>query len=209
MLNNLSSEDSSQAEINNLFGDFRRRLPQFATRATLLGSECLKEKSLYGEAALQLIRMTSEESHLRSALLLEQASYCFLKSNMVRKYAFHMVLAGHRYSKAAQKKHSLRSYKQAYQVFNGNGWNLACDHILYTIGKQANNLLSYEEAVDSFSKLLLGESKQSAQQQITFLKEYLTILDVSIFLDSFLFQVIVTIYFIQSTKNPHIFVFSY
>ncbi|XP_044765765.1 trafficking protein particle complex subunit 8 [Coccinella septempunctata] len=153
------------------------KLPQFATRATLLGSECLKNKLLYGEAALQLIRMTSEESHLRSALLLEQASYCFLKSKMVRKYAFHMVLAGHRYSKAAQKKHSLRSYKQAYQVFKDNGWNLACDHILHTIGRQANNLNFYEEAVDSFSKLLLGESKQTAQQQITFLKEYLTILD--------------------------------
>ncbi|XP_045481562.1 trafficking protein particle complex subunit 8 [Harmonia axyridis] len=153
------------------------KLPQFATRATLLGSECLKNKSLYGEAALQLIRMTSEESHLRSALLLEQASYCFLKSKMVRKYAFHMVLAGHRYSKAAQRKHSLRSYKQAYQVFKDNGWNLACDHILYTIGRQANNLNCFDEAVDSFSKLLLGESKQTAQQQITFLKEYLTILD--------------------------------
>ncbi|KAL3290126.1 hypothetical protein HHI36_023491 [Cryptolaemus montrouzieri] len=153
------------------------KMPQFATRATLLGSDYLKSKSLYGEAALQLIRMTSEESDLRSALLLEQASYCFLKSKMVRKYAFHMVLAGHRFSKAAQKRHSLRSYKQAYQIFKDNGWNLACDHIHYTIGRQANYLNSYDEAVDSFSKLLLGESKQTPQQQVTFLKEYLTILD--------------------------------
>ncbi|KAK9889952.1 hypothetical protein WA026_008761 [Henosepilachna vigintioctopunctata] len=153
------------------------KLPQFATRATLLGTECLKSKLLFGEAALQLIRMTSEESDLRSALLLEQASYCFLKSKMVRKYAFHMVLAGHRFSKAAQRKHSLRSYKQAYQIFEDNGWNLACDHIHYTIGRQANNLNCFDEAVDSFSKLLLGESKQTPQQQVTFLKEYLTILD--------------------------------
>jgi tetratricopeptide (TPR) repeat protein len=94
------------------------KMPQFATRATLLSAECLKNRGLYGEAAKQLIRMTSEDSDLRSALLLEQAAYCFISPKMVRKYAFHAVLAGHRFSKAGQKKHSLRCYKQAYQVHN-------------------------------------------------------------------------------------------
>jgi len=72
--------------------------------------------------------MTSEDSDLRSALLLEEAAYCFLqasKPGLLRKYAFHMVLAGHRFSKAGQRKHSLRCYQQAYQVkqisqVNGN-----------------------------------------------------------------------------------------
>lgn len=143
--------------------------------------ECLKAKGLYGEAAHQLIRMTSEESDLRSGLLLEQAAYCFLNSkpSMIRKYAFHMVLAGHRFSKAAQRMHSLRSYKQAYQVYENTGWNLAEDHINYTIGRQANNLRQLEEAVISFSKLLTGKSRQSAHQQIIFLKEYITIYNVS------------------------------
>lgn len=78
------------------------------------------DRFMYGEAAKQLIRMASEDSDLRSALLLEQASYCFLystKPKMYRKYAFHMVLAGHRFSKGGQKKHALRCYKQAFQVF--------------------------------------------------------------------------------------------
>jgi tetratricopeptide (TPR) repeat protein len=154
-------------------------MPQFATRATLLSSECLKSRGLYGEAAHQLIRMTSEESDLRSALFLEQAAYCFLHSKMVRKYAFHMVLAGHRFSKAAQRKHSLRSYKQAHQIYENSGWDLAQDHIYYTIGRQAHNLQLFDEAVKSFSKLLNGDSKQSGQQQSVFLKEYLTILGVS------------------------------
>ncbi|CAH1982606.1 unnamed protein product [Acanthoscelides obtectus] len=152
------------------------KMPQFATRATILSSECLKEQTLFGEAAFQLIRMTSEESDLRSALLLEQAAYCFLDSKMVRKYAFHMVLAGHRFSKAAHRKHSLMCYKQAYQIYENTGWNLASDHIHYTIGRLANNLQQFDEAIDYFSKLLEGESKQSAQQQAMFLKEYLTIL---------------------------------
>ena len=36
------------------------RVPYFATRATLLSTEVLKSKGLYGEAALQLIKLTSE-----------------------------------------------------------------------------------------------------------------------------------------------------
>lgn len=151
-------------------------MPQFATRATLLSTECLKSQQSFGEAAHQLIRMTSEESDLRSAVLLEQAAYCFLynKPCMIRKYAFHMVLAGHRYSKASQRKHSLKCYKQAFQIYKAKGWNLAEDHIHYTIGKQANFLSQLDEAVDSYSRLLTGSSKQPAEQQIIFLKEYLS-----------------------------------
>lgn len=95
------------------------KLPQFATRATLLSTECLKDKGQYGEAAHQFIRMTTEDSDLGSALLLEQAAYCFLfcnKPKMVRKYAFHTVLSGHRFSKSMQRKHALRCYRQAFQV---------------------------------------------------------------------------------------------
>lgn len=95
------------------------RAPQFATRATLLLCELLVSRDMYGEAAKMFIQMTNEDSDLCSALLLEQAAYAFLKSQkplMLRKYAFHLVLAGHRYSKANQRKQSLSCYQQAYQV---------------------------------------------------------------------------------------------
>uniref|UniRef100_A0A1B6D9P4 Trafficking protein particle complex subunit 8 n=1 Tax=Clastoptera arizonana TaxID=38151 RepID=A0A1B6D9P4_9HEMI len=153
------------------------RMPQFATRATLFSAECLKARSLYGEAAKQLIRMTSEDSDLRSALLLEQAAYCFLSSvrpQMPRKYAFHLVLAGHRFSKAGQRKHSLRCYRQAYQVYENKSWCLAEDHIHHTIGRQASYLKLTSEATEAFSKLLPRASRQAATQQSTFLREYLT-----------------------------------
>lgn len=104
------------------------KMPQFATRATLLSAECLKGRGLFGEAAKQLIRMTSEDSDLRSAVLLEQAAYCFISSKMMRKYAFHAVLAGHRFSKAGQRKHSLRCYQQAYQVRS-----LLISHVPFTL----------------------------------------------------------------------------
>ncbi|XP_015513137.1 trafficking protein particle complex subunit 8 isoform X1 [Neodiprion lecontei] len=151
------------------------KVPQFATRATLLSAECLKGRGLYGEAAKQLIRMTSEDSDLRSAVLLEQAAYCFIGSKMMRKYAFHIVLAGHRYSKAGQRKHSLRCYQQAYQVYNNRGWSLAEDHIHFTIGRQAASLKLVKDAAKAFEKLLNASSKQPAPQQAAFLREFLHI----------------------------------
>lgn len=153
------------------------RMPQFATRATLFSTECLKGRGMYGEAAKQLIRMTSEESDLRSALLLEQAAYCFLASArppMPRKYAFHLVLAGHRFSKANQKRHSLRCYRQAYQVYEGKNWSLAEDHIHHTIGRMASGLKQGQEAAEAFARLLPRGSRQAPAQQSTFLKEFLT-----------------------------------
>ncbi|XP_066587305.1 trafficking protein particle complex subunit 8 [Prorops nasuta] len=149
------------------------RMPQFATRATLLSAECLKGRGLYGDAAKQLIRMTSEDSDLRSALLLEQAAYCFIGPKMTRKYAFHTVLAGYRYSKAGQRKHSLRCYQQAYQVYHNRGWSLAEDHIHFTIGRQAALLKQVQEAVKAFEQLLSVSSKQPAREQAAFLREFL------------------------------------
>ncbi|XP_055378418.1 trafficking protein particle complex subunit 8 [Condylostylus longicornis] len=151
------------------------RLQQFATRATLLSVECLKNAKLYGEAAKQLIRMTSEESDLRSALLLEQASYCFLASQppMYRKYAFHIVLSGNRFSRCGQRKHAFRCYKQAYQIFQDRGWSLAEDHIQYTIGKQAVTLKKLDVASKSLAHLLRPLSLQNVAQQAAFLREYI------------------------------------
>ncbi|CAI9164534.1 unnamed protein product [Rangifer tarandus platyrhynchus] len=146
-----------------------------AERCVLLSAEILKSQGKYSEAAALLIRLTSEDSDLRSALLLEQAAHCFInmKSPMVRKYAFHMILAGHRFSKAGQKKHALRCYCQAMQVYKGKGWSLAEDHINFTIGRQSYTLRQLDNAVSAFRHILINESKQSAAQQGAFLREYL------------------------------------
>jgi len=37
---------------------------------------------------------------------------------LLRKYAFHMILAGHRFGKSAQKRHAARAYQQALQVLS-------------------------------------------------------------------------------------------
>ncbi|XP_045191789.2 trafficking protein particle complex subunit 8-like isoform X2 [Mercenaria mercenaria] len=147
----------------------------YAVRATLVSTEALKNRGKYKEAAMQFIKMMSEESDLRSALLLEQAAHCFInmRNSMVRKYSFHMILAGHRFSKAGQRKHALRAYSQALQIYKGKGWSLAEDHINFTIGRQSHNLKQLENATAAFKHLLTEDSKQTAMQQNAFLREYL------------------------------------
>ncbi|XP_051730753.1 trafficking protein particle complex subunit 8 isoform X4 [Ctenopharyngodon idella] len=160
-----------------------------AERCCLLSAEILKSQAKYSDAATLLIKMTSEVNHifmgekislnedsdLRSAILLEQAAHCFInmRSPMVRKFAFHMILAGHRFSKAGQKRHALRCYCQALQVYKGKGWSLAEDHINFTIGRQSFTLRQPENAVAAFRHILINDSKQSAVQQAAFLREYL------------------------------------
>ncbi|KAL4234283.1 Trafficking protein particle complex 8 [Mactra antiquata] len=151
-----------------------RNVP-YSVRATLVSTEALKSRGKYKDAAMQFIKMMSEDSDLRSALLLEQAAHCFInmRNAMVRKYSFHMILAGHRFSKAGQRKHALRAYSQALQIYKGKGWSLAEDHINFTIGRQSHNLKQLENATAAFKHLLTEDSKQTPMQQNAFLREYL------------------------------------
>nr|XP_046247122.1 trafficking protein particle complex subunit 8 isoform X2 [Scatophagus argus] len=146
-----------------------------AERCALFSAEILKSQGKYSEAATLLIKMTSEDSDLRSALLLEQAAHCFInmRNPMVRKFAFHMILAGHRFSKAGQRRHALRCYCQAMQVYKERGWSLAEDHINFTIGRQSFTLRQPENAVIAFRQLLTSDSRQTSTQQGAFLREYL------------------------------------
>ncbi|KAM6921828.1 trafficking protein particle complex subunit 8 [Xenentodon cancila] len=146
-----------------------------AERCALLSAEILKSQAKYSEAATLLIKMTSEDSDLRSALLLEQAAHCFInmRNPMVRKFAFHMILAGHRFSKAGQRKHALRCYTQAMQVYKDRGWSLAEDHINFTVGRQSFTLGQQDNAVAAFKQILVNDSRQLATQQVAFLREYL------------------------------------
>ncbi|XP_075997687.1 trafficking protein particle complex subunit 8 isoform X2 [Genypterus blacodes] len=146
-----------------------------AERCALLSAEVLKSQGKYSDAATLLIKMTFEDSDLRSALLLEQAAHCFInmRNPMVRKFAFHMILAGHRFSKAGQRKHALRCYCQAMQVYKAKGWSLAEDHINFTIGRQSFTLQQQENAVSAFRQILTNDSRQTATQQGAFLREYL------------------------------------
>lgn len=154
------------------------KVPQLATRAALLSAECLWQVNQASVAAGQLIRLTSEGSDLRSALLLEQAALCFLRATPTcpRKFAFHLVLAGHRFAKAAHRRHALHAYSQALQVYQGRGWSLAEGHMQFTIGRQSAQLKQLVRAREAFHRLLAQRSAQSPSQQLLFLREFLLVL---------------------------------
>jgi len=79
---------------------------RYAVRATLLHADLLRARGRPAEAAEKLLRVTnSDPNDLRSALVYEQAALSFLliKSGgaHVRKYALHLVHAGHRFLKVS------------------------------------------------------------------------------------------------------------
>lgn len=78
-----------------------------------------------------------------------------------------------------QRRHALRCYCQAMQVYKERGWSLAEDHINFTIGRQSFTLGQPENAVLAFRQILTNDSKQTATQQSAFLREYLYVYKVT------------------------------
>lgn len=83
-----------------------------------------------------------------------------------------------------QRRHALRCYCQAMQVYKAKGWSLAEDHINFTIGRQSFTLRQPENAVAAFRHILINDSKQAASQQGAFLREYLYVYKVRLGLAS-------------------------
>ena len=149
--------------------------PEFAVRATLFDGLCLKQQGLFKEAAESYIKMTNELSDLRSAMLLEQAAYCYLLSSpaLPRKYGFHIVLAGYRFTKTGGcKSHAARLYKQGSMVYAGQDWQLSTEHILYTLGHLNFMLKDYAGAALYFNLLMEGAVPGHNLQQMVHLREY-------------------------------------
>lgn len=154
----------------------KARSPFFGSRATLMSYELFKQRNMYRESPVSLTRMTADTSDLRNGLFLEQAAHCYLKHSRpsVRKYAFHMIMAGHRFNKADQKEHAYRCYQAASLVYDTKGWGLVDDHISCSLGRQSYQLGKSEEVLDHYKKLL-RESRQSPQQQSVYMKEFLSV----------------------------------
>jgi hypothetical protein len=155
---------------------------RLATRTYMLAAEIYQCTSAAGaegqprcrEAAQALLRAAPAEGGLCSALLLEQAAICFLHADppLYRKYAFHLVLAGHHYHAVSQSMHAVRCYAAAIAVYKGHKWAHIEDHIHFTLARQLFALGNPSQAVKFFLQLI-GTGRQSAQQQNTFLREFL------------------------------------
>jgi len=108
-----------------------------ATRCGLWWAEMLKTRGQYREASNVYFRVSNEEPSLHSAVLLEQAACCYLLSNppMLRKYGFHLILAGNSYYMSDQKQHAVRVYRNALFVYKQNPWSYINNHVHFNVGR--------------------------------------------------------------------------
>ncbi|XP_057951278.1 uncharacterized protein LOC131146026 isoform X2 [Malania oleifera] len=148
---------------------------QNATRCGLWWVEMLKARDQFKEAAGVYFRISGEEP-LHSAVMLEQASYCYLfsKPPMLRKYGFHLVLSGDIYKSCDQIKHAIRTYRNALSVYKGTTWSRVKDHVHFHIGQWYAFLGMFDVAVAHMLEVLAC-SHQSKTTQELFLKDFLQI----------------------------------
>ncbi|XP_056158756.1 uncharacterized protein LOC115671467 isoform X2 [Syzygium oleosum] len=146
---------------------------QNATRSGLWWVEMLKTRDQFKEAAGVYFRIPGEEP-LHSAVMLEQASYCYLLSKppMLRKFGFHLILSGNQYKKSDQIKHAIRTYRRAISVLKGTTWGYIQDHVHFHIGQWYSFLGLYDSAVSHLLKVL-SCGHQSKTTQEFFLKIFL------------------------------------
>lgn len=150
---------------------------QNATRCGLWWVEMLKTGDQYKEAATVYFRICDEEP-LHSAVMLEQASYCYLLSKppMLRKLGFHLVISGDQYKKCGQIKHAIRTYRSAISVFEGTTWDHIKDHVHFHIGKWYAIFGMYDRAVKHMLEVLACSHQPKTTQEL-FLRDFLQIVE--------------------------------
>uniref|UniRef100_A0A7N0ULV5 Trafficking protein particle complex subunit 8 n=1 Tax=Kalanchoe fedtschenkoi TaxID=63787 RepID=A0A7N0ULV5_KALFE len=146
-----------------------------ANRCGLWWVEMLKTRDQYREAANVYFRIPGEDP-LHTAVMLEQASYCYLFSTppMLRKYGFHIILSGDHYRKCDQIKHAIRAYRSAISVYQGTPWSHIHDHVQFHLGKWYAYLGISDVAVKHMMNILACRH-QSKTTQETFMKDFLQI----------------------------------
>ncbi|GMH29958.1 hypothetical protein Nepgr_031801 [Nepenthes gracilis] len=146
---------------------------QNSIRCGLWWAELLKARDQYKEAAIVYFRISSEDP-LQSAVMLEQASYCYLlmEPPMFRKYGFHRVLSGDSYEKCDQVKHAIRTYRSALSVFKGSSWSLIRDHTHFQLGKWFASLGMFDAAIKHMLEILACEHQSKAVQEL-FLQDFI------------------------------------
>ncbi|KAK9072718.1 hypothetical protein SSX86_009153 [Deinandra increscens subsp. villosa] len=147
-----------------------------ATRCGLWWVEMLKTSGQYKDAASVYFRIPGDEP-LHSAVMLEQASYCYLlaKPPMLRKYGFHLILSGDLYKKCDQIKHAIRAYRNALSVFKGTTWSHIHDHVHFQIGKWYAFLGRFDVAMKHMLEIL-SCSHQSKTMQELYMRDFFQIL---------------------------------
>lgn len=153
---------------------------RLAVRAAVVAGEIYNTLSHSGlftdymdSASAALIRGSTMEQGICSAVLMERAALCDIQSRQpkFRKYGFRMVMAGHVYDSLGHRAHSARCYALARAIYDASGWFQVEDHINFTLAQQANRLSDPIASINLFLKLI-GTGRNSASQQEALLYEF-------------------------------------
>jgi tetratricopeptide (TPR) repeat protein len=132
------------------------RATWYATRVSMRMASYLKALGRYADASYIVMKAHFAEEDLRAALLIEQAALLLLRVEpaRVRKFAFHLVLAGLRYSKGGARDLAARSYSLAFAVYKGRDWDVVEEHVREALGKGCREIGDSLGAVEHFAATL-------------------------------------------------------
>lgn len=133
------------------------RATWYATRAAMLMAGYLTAIGRYSDASWIVMKAHFGEEDLRAALLIERAAFLLLRVRpaRIRKFAFHLVLAGLRYSKGGARELAARAYSLAIEVYQGHNWEVVEEHVREALGKGCMEMGDAAEAVQHFAATLL------------------------------------------------------
>ncbi|CAN6466715.1 unnamed protein product [Victoria cruziana] len=141
-----------------------------ATRCGIWMAEMLKTRGQYKEAASILLHISNQEPGLHAAVLLEQASCCYLLSDppMLRKYGLFCVLAGAQYSICDERELAILAYRSALSVYRKCTWTYIQDHVHYNLGRWYAIVGVYDAAVQHMLQVLACTHQSLATQKLFF-----------------------------------------
>ena len=123
------------------------------------------------EIADLLASASSHETALGAAVLLEQSASHYYKATAARKYAFHMLMAGHMFRSAGQESHAFRCFASSLYVYRSGKWDELYNHLrstlaaqLYGMGRMSTSLRLYAGLVGT-----TGGGRVSVRSQQKFL----------------------------------------
>ncbi|PRW18320.1 trafficking particle complex subunit 8 [Chlorella sorokiniana] len=141
---------------------------RYATRTVLLLADYLRAVGQHADANWALMKAHFQEDDMRAGLLLEQAAHCLLalRPPHVRKFAFHLVLAGLRYDMCGQRSLAHRVYKLVLGVYRGRQWALIEEHLHDVLGRQAREAGDAAGAAQHFMAMLACPHNSPHCQQL-------------------------------------------
>lgn len=128
------------------------------------------------EIADLLASASSHETPLGAAVLLEQSSAHYYRAGLIRKYAFHMLMAGHMFRSAGQERHAFRCFSASLYVYHGERWEELRSHLRSALAAQLYGMKRYALSMQFYAKLVgAGGGRVSVRSQQKFINHIVDI----------------------------------